>query len=145
MSKNIRPKRDKLSIKMVYHCILQVHSIFSKISSCLVAAPTSFICCKARLVTRVLSFMCLHNMCITKVVTKSKIITATNRKTSLVKLLKKEFLLGNFEVILICLSFKSKSHFSCNIGEQSLWASVAPLVNQKSNLKLQKLYSPWNT
>ena len=79
MTKTVRPKRDKLNMKMVYHCILQVHSIFGKISSCLVAAPTSFICCKARLVTTVLS---LHNMSITKVLTNSEIIAAVNRKTS---------------------------------------------------------------
>ena len=81
MTKTIRPKGDKLSIKMVYHCIFQVHSIFGKISSFLVAAPTSFICCKAKLVTRVLSFMCFQNMYITKVVTSSEIITAVNRKS----------------------------------------------------------------
>ena len=97
MAKTIRPKRDKLSIKMVYHCILQAHSIYGKMSSCLVDAPTSFICCKARQVTRVFSFTHLHNMYITKVVTNNEIITATNRKTSVVKLLQKEFLLGNSE------------------------------------------------
>ena len=48
-------------------------------SSCLVTTPI-FICCKARLVTTVLSFMCLHNMHITKVITKSEMITAMNRK-----------------------------------------------------------------
>ena len=70
---------------MVYHCILQVHSIFHKMSFCLVTAPTSFICCKARLVTKVLSFMFLHNMYITKAVTYNEIIldesgTAENKE-----------------------------------------------------------------
>ena len=110
-AKTIRPKSDKLSIKIGYHCNLQVHFISDEMSSCLVTAHTSFICCNARLVTRVLSYMCLHNMYNTKVVTNIEIITATNRKTSVVRLLKKEFLLGNSRFIVICLSFKSKIYF----------------------------------
>ena len=91
----MQPKRDKLSTEMVYHCILQVHSVFGKTYPCLVTAPTSFICCAGRLVTRDLNFMCLHNMYITKGVTKSEIIATMKRKISVVKLLKREFLLGN--------------------------------------------------
>ena len=106
MTKPIRPKRDKLTIKIVYHCILQVHSIFGKMSSCPFTAPTSFICCKVRL-----EFVCLHNMYNTKVVTKIDIITAMKRKTSVVKLLKKEFLLVNSKFKVICLSFISKISF----------------------------------
>ena len=105
MIKNIRPKSDKLSIKIVYHCILQVHSTSGRMFSFLVTAPTIFICCKERLITRVLSFMCLHNMYITKVATKIEIITATNRKTSVVKLLKKEFLLRmRWPVFVYCIT-----------------------------------------
>ena len=68
MTKSIRPKTDNPSIKMVYHCTLQAHSIFGQMPSCLVAAPTSFICCKPRLDTSILSFRCLHSMYITKAV-----------------------------------------------------------------------------
>ena len=80
MTKSTRPKIDKCSIKMVNHCILQVHYILSMLSSCLVTAPISFICCKTRLITNVLSFMCLHNMYITKVITNNEILTVMNRK-----------------------------------------------------------------
>ena len=111
MTKTIRPKSDKLSIKIVYHCSLQAHSISGKMSSWWVTAPTSFICCKSRLVTIVLSFMCLHNMYITKVVTSIEIIAAMNRKISVVKLLKKESLLGISKFVVICLSFKYKISF----------------------------------
>ena len=96
MTKTIGPKRDKLSIKIVYHCILQAHSIFDQMSSCPFTAPTSFICCKARLVTRVLSFLYLHSMYNTKVLTKIEIITTMNRKTSVVKLLKKGVFVRQF-------------------------------------------------
>ena len=87
MTKNNRPKSDKLGIKIVYHCILQVHSTFGEMPSCMVTVPTSFICCKARLDTSILSFACLHSMWITKIVANNEIITVTNRKTSIVKLL----------------------------------------------------------
>ena len=100
MTKNIRPKSDNHSIRMLYHCILQVHSIFGKMPSCLVTALTSFICCKARLVISILSFMCLHSMYFTKVVSNSEIIAVKNRKTSIVKLLKKNFLLVLYNILL---------------------------------------------
>ena len=81
-----KPKIDKISMSMVYHCILPVHSIPCTIEacSCLGTMPTSFICCKARLVTRDLSFMCLHSIYITMVVTTNEIIALTNRKVSTV-------------------------------------------------------------
>ena len=82
MTKSTKPKIDKLNIKAMYHCILQVHSIFSPkvIHSCLGTAPTSFICYKARLVIRDLSFVCLPSIYMTTVVTIIKIIAVTNRK-----------------------------------------------------------------
>ena len=59
MTKVTNPKIDKLSIWIVYYCIIQVHSISCTIVtlSCSATTPTSFICCRAKLVTRVLSFM----------------------------------------------------------------------------------------
>ena len=117
---------------MVYHCILQVHSILSMISSCLVTAPTSFICCKARLATSVLSFMCLHTMYTTKVITNNEIITVTNRKTFIMKLFKNKFLLGKSESVLVSLSVKYKFPFYDGIGEQSL--SVSWVLLSESNL-----------
>ena len=99
--KNHKPKRDKRSIKIMYHCNLQVHSIFGKMSSCPCTAPSSFNYCKARLATSILCSMCLHSIYITKVVTNIEIISATYRKTSIVKLLKKEFLLGNSKSVVV--------------------------------------------
>ena len=111
MTKTIRPKSKKYSIKIVYHCNLHVCSISGEMSSCAVTAPASFICCKARLVTRVLSFVCLHNMYNNKIVTRMEIIASMNRKTSVVELLKRKFLLGISNSIVVCLSFKSKISF----------------------------------
>ena len=67
------------SVKIVYCSTLQVHSIYCDVS-CVVTAPTSFICCKARVVTNVLNFVCLHNIEITIIVTSNEIIAVTNRK-----------------------------------------------------------------
>ena len=66
----------------MYHCVLQLHSILSTkvIPFCLVTTPTSFIGCKARLVSHVLSFMCLHNIYMTVVITNNEIIAVTNIK-----------------------------------------------------------------
>ena len=69
MIKIINPKIDKLSMKIVYHWILHLHSIYHDVS-CVATTPTSFICCKARLVTEVLSFVCLHNIEINNNVTQ---------------------------------------------------------------------------
>ena len=110
MTKGTYPKINKLNIKIMYHCILQVHSIScTKVThSCLATALTSFICCKARLVTRDLSFMCLHIIYMTIVVTTNKIIALKSRKLSTVELLKKTFLLGNSISLLVCLFCKLK-------------------------------------
>ena len=82
MTKSTKTKIDKLNIKIVYHCILQVHSIFGAnlILSCLATTHTSCISCKTRLVPRVLSFMCLHSIYMTIDVATTKIIALTNRK-----------------------------------------------------------------
>ena len=58
MTQSAKPKIDKLNIKILYLCILQVHSIScAKVTlSCLATTPTSFICSKARLVTRGFNF-----------------------------------------------------------------------------------------
>ena len=111
MTKITKTKIDKLRIRMVYHWILQVHSIScAKVTcSCLATTPTSFIW----LVTRDLSFMCLHSICMTMVVTTNEIIAVTKRKMSMVELLKKKFLLGISDSLLICLSCKSKISFLC--------------------------------
>ena len=77
--KSINPKIEKLNIKIVYPSILQAHSINCDVS-CVATSPTSFICCKARLVTKVLSLLCLHSIDITNIVTNNEIIAVTNRK-----------------------------------------------------------------
>ena len=59
--KSVKPTSNIPSVKILYHCILQVHSIYCDVS-CVVTVPTSFICCRARLVTKVLSFLCLHSI-----------------------------------------------------------------------------------
>ena len=106
MTKTIRPKSDKLSITHVYHCILQVHSIFCKMSSCSVTAPTSFICW-------LLEFWvsCVCTICTIPKFNQNGNYDINEQKTSKVKLLKKEFLLGNSRFIVGCLSFKSKISF----------------------------------
>ena len=73
-------------MNIVYHWILQVHSISSniKICSCLVTEPTSLICCKVRLVSNDFNLVCLHIINITTAVTNNEIIAVTNRKTSTV-------------------------------------------------------------
>ena len=43
-------------------------------------APTSFICCKVGLATKILHFLCLHNTFMTTVVTSNESIAVTNRK-----------------------------------------------------------------
>ena len=108
-----------LNINIVYHCILQVPSIYHNVS-CVATAPSSFLCCEARLATSILSFMCLPIMCMTNIVTSNKIIAVTNRKTLKIKLSKKESLLGNYNSILVCLSGKPKfSFFYCNWSTKS--------------------------
>ena len=88
---------------------MQVHAVMT--FSCIVAAPTSFVCCNARLDTSVLSFLCLHSKYIAKFVSSNEIIEVTIRKTSTMKLLKKKFLLGKFLSELSCPSVKSKIYF----------------------------------
>ena len=82
--KIIMPKIDRLNMHIVYHWILQVHSIscIIKTFSCLATVPTSLICCKARLVTKDFSVVCLHIICITTDVSTNKITAVTNRKVS---------------------------------------------------------------
>ena len=60
--KTTMPKIDKHNMHIVYHWILQVHSISCIIEtcSCLVTMPTSLICCKVRLVTKDFNLVCLH-------------------------------------------------------------------------------------
>ena len=60
----IIPNNEIISIHIVYNWILHVHSISCKIEkcSCLVNAPTSLVCFKARLVTNDFNLVCLHIM-----------------------------------------------------------------------------------
>ena len=80
------PKIDRLNMHIVYHWILQVHSISCVIDtcSCLVVTPTSLNCCKARLVTKDFNLACLHFIYKTIDVTTNKIIVVTNRKRFIV-------------------------------------------------------------
>ena len=73
------------NMHIVYHWILQVHSISCKaeICFCLVIVPTSLICCKARLVTNDFNLVCLHIINKTTVITNNKIIAVTNKKKHL--------------------------------------------------------------
>ena len=59
------PKIEQLSMNIMYHCILQVHSISYAIEtcSCLATIPTSFICCKARLRGKLLEIL-VSRVCI---------------------------------------------------------------------------------
>ena len=53
------PNIDRLNMHIVYHWLLQVHSISSIIEtcSCLVTVSTSLNCCKVRLVTKDFNFV----------------------------------------------------------------------------------------
>ena len=80
--KIIVPKIDRLNMHIVYHWILQVHSIscVTETCSCLVTVPTSLNCCKTRLVTKDFNLVCLHIMHKTIDVTTNEIIAVINRK-----------------------------------------------------------------
>ena len=79
------PNIDRLNTHIVYHWILQVHSItcIFETCSCLVTASTSLNCCKVRLVTKDFNLACLHIMNRTIEVTTNEIIGITNRKKCL--------------------------------------------------------------
>ena len=131
--KTLGLKVINIASKWCYHSILQVHSIFGTMPSHLVTAPTSFICCKAKLDTSILSFMCLHSMYIIKVVTNSEIVTVTNRKNTYSESVEKGIFVGKFlrsyGMHMPFFQIK-KIPFYCNIGEQSLLVSWVLLVNQ---------------
>ena len=76
MMETTLPNIDILNMHIVYHWILQVHSIscIVEIDSCLVTASTSLICCKARLVTNDFNLVWLHIINRTTKVTNNKII-----------------------------------------------------------------------
>ena len=96
--------------------------------------PTSFICCKTRLVTRDFSFLCLQNIYITMVVTTNEIIAVTERKMSTVGLLKKKFFLSNLNHYYYAFLANQKLPFYVKTGEQSLLV-FGPFINSelKSN------------
>ena len=130
--KSVKSKSNIPSVKIVYYCILQVHSIYHN-ASCVVTKLTSFICCKERLVTTVLSFMSLHGIEITNTVASNGAIAVTNRKTFKTKLLNKNFLLGNSNSISVCLSFKSKIFFFSWIWWTKSFNVLCAVNNLESN------------
>ena len=76
------PNIEGLNMHIVYHWILQVHSIscITETGSCLVTASTSLNCCKVRLVTKAFNLVCLHIMNRAIAVTNNEIMAVTNRK-----------------------------------------------------------------
>ena len=80
------PTIDIMNIHLVYHRILQVHSIscITETCSCLVTVSTSLNCYKVRLVTKDFNFACLHIMYRTIGVTTNEVTAVTNSKTSIV-------------------------------------------------------------
>ena len=84
--KMIMPKITKPNVAIVYHCVLQVHSIscITEMFSCLDTASAPLICCKVTLVTRDFTFVCLHTIYMTIVVTTNNIIAVINSKTSFI-------------------------------------------------------------
>ena len=80
------PKIDRLNMHIVYHWILQVHSISYVIEtcSCLVTMSTSLNRCKVRLVTKNCNLASLHIISKTIDVTTNEIMAVTKRKMSLV-------------------------------------------------------------
>ena len=80
------PNIDRLNMHIVYHWILQVHSISCIVETCccLVTLSTSLNCCKVRLVTKNFNLACLHIMNRTIEVTTYDIMGVTNRKAFIV-------------------------------------------------------------
>ena len=80
------PNINRLNMHIVYHWILQVHSISCIIEtcSCLVTASTSLNCCKTRLVIHDFNLVHLHIINTTIEVTTNEVIAVTNRKMSIV-------------------------------------------------------------
>ena len=76
----IMAKITKPNVTIVYHCILQVHSISCIIETCSRFASAPLIYCKARLGTNDFNFACLHIIYITIDVTANEIIVVMNRK-----------------------------------------------------------------
>ena len=103
-----RSKIVAVNARIIWFWIL--HSVVT--SSCAITVPT-FTCWNARLATSVLSFLCLHNIYIAKVVTNSDITAVTNRKTSIIEVLEKTFLLVGKSVTMdiSCLLLKSMISF----------------------------------
>ena len=93
MMKTSVSKIDILNMNIVYHWILQVHSMSGNVEiySCLVTVSASVNCCKARLVTNDFYLVCMHIINITNEVTSNKIIVETNRKNIYSIIIKKEF------------------------------------------------------
>ena len=63
------------------------------------------------LVTKVFNFACLHTTCITTAATISVINAVTKRKMSIIKLLKKEFLLESRLLLSTWPFYKIKNFF----------------------------------
>ena len=74
----MRPKITNPNVAIVYHFVLQVHSIMS-----MGTAFVPLICCNAILVTKDFNFASLHIMYITINVTTNNIITVMNKNTSI--------------------------------------------------------------
>ena len=107
------PNVDILKMHIVYHWILQVHSIscITEAYSCLVTASTPLNCCKAKLVTNCFNLVYLHIINIGTEVTNNWKIAATNRKMSTMELLQKKVFLANSKSLLLYLVQKSKISF----------------------------------
>ena len=86
--KTTMPKIYRLNMNIVYHRILQVHSMSCVIEKCffLVTPPTCLIYCKTRLVTKYFNLVCLNILHVNKTtdVITNEIIAVINRKTSIV-------------------------------------------------------------
>ena len=82
----------------------------------------------------VLSFMYLHSIYITMNVTNNEIIAVTNRHNSIVYLLKKKFLLGISDSVMVCLSCKSKIFFLWWYWWTKSISVIGVVSNLESNL-----------
>ena len=92
------PQIDRANMHIVYHWILQVHSISSVNDTCshLVTMPTSFLCCKVRLVTKDFNFICLHIIYKVIDVTTYEIIAVTIRQNIYSIIIKKGIFVSQF-------------------------------------------------
>ena len=133
------PNIDIPNMHMVYHWILQVHSVscITETCSCLVTVSTSLNCCKVRLVTKHFNLAC-SIMCRTIKETTKEIRAVTNRKHVYNVITKQKFFLAKSKSLL-CLFANQKFPFYADTVEQNPLKFLVISVNQDQNQRILKI------